>query len=136
MLKLNYTEIGLYVERVMGSPEIAIAQRVILAMRLSQTLHVEPGRASFLLPANISELEPLEAVLKQAPSRSATVMPVDRDFVEISLCGIWVADSQDAYEGMFLAAMSDFSSEPLREHAESLIYQLWQMSEAPISSAA
>ena len=136
MLKLNYTEIGLYVERVMTSPEMMIAQRVILAMQLSQPLHVEPGRASFLLPSDISELAPLEALLQQDYSRSATIMPVDQGFVEISMRGIWVADSREAYEGMFLAAMSDFPSETLCDRAESLIYKLWQMSEAPISSLA
>ncbi|MBD2095683.1 hypothetical protein H6F90_11005 [Trichocoleus sp. FACHB-591] len=54
MLKLNYTENGLYMERLMASPELAIAQRVVLAMRLGQFLQVEPGHASFLLSADVS----------------------------------------------------------------------------------
>ena len=126
MLKLNYTEIGLYMEWVMTSPEIMIAQRVVLATRLAQSLHVEPGHASFLLPADTSELAHLEAALQQDHNQAAAVLPVDDTFVEVSLRGSWIADSQEAHEGMFLTTMSD--------RAESLIYKLWQMGEVPISS--
>jgi hypothetical protein len=62
MLKLNYTDVGLYMEQTMTNPELLIAQRVLLAMRLGrsalpsrkESLHIEPGHASFLLPANTS----------------------------------------------------------------------------------
>ncbi|HEY9622487.1 MAG TPA: alr0857 family protein [Crinalium sp.] len=128
MLKLNYTEVGLYMERIMTSLEMAIAQRVVLAMRLGQVLHVEPGHASFLLPADIPELEQLELTLQQECNGAVAVTPVDDEFVEISLSGSWIAESQDAQEGMFLAVMSD--------RAEFFIYKLWQMSEAHISSLA
>lgn len=126
MLKLNYTEVGLYMERVMASPELLIAQRVILAMRLGQSLQIEPGRASFLLPADIPELVDLERVLQRQGCDAATVVPVDDAFVEVSLSGSWVAESKAADEGMFLSVMDDRS--------EALIYKLWQMSEAHISS--
>lgn len=125
MLKLNYTEVGLYMERVMTAPELLIAQRVVLAMRLGQPLHVEPGRASFLLPADIPELELLETVLQRKDKTSASIVPVDDKFVEISLYGSWVAETQEAHEGMFLTVMSD--------RVEFFIYKLWQMSEAYVS---
>ena len=126
MLKLNYTEVGLYMERTMISPEMLIAQRVILAMRLGQPFHVEPGHASFLLPADIPELVNLEMTLRQECNGSVTVITVDDKFMEVSLCGSWVAESTEAHEGMFLTIMS--------ERAEFFIYKLWQMSEAHISS--
>lgn len=128
MLKLNYTEVGLYMERVMSPLEMAIAQRVILAMRLGQTLQVEPGHASFLLPACISELEQLERTIQQERNGSVTVGSVGNEFVEVSLLGSWVAESSQAHEGMFLTVLGDRS--------EYLIYRLWQMSETYISTLA
>ena len=126
MLKLNYTEFGLYMERVMASVEMVIAQRVMLAMRLSGALHVQPGRASFLLPANLPQLEQLEAALQGESNTSAAVIPVDDEFVEVCLSGSWIAEIKESHEGMFLAIMSD--------RTEFLIYTLWQKSQAHISS--
>ena len=126
MLKLNYTDVGLYMERTMTNPELLIAQRVLLAMRLGRSLYVELGHASFLLPADLPELEGLEIALQQECNPSATVFPVDNDFVEVNFSGSWVAESKEAHEGMFLAMMSD--------RDEFLIYKLWQMSEVHISS--
>ncbi len=128
MLKLNYTDVGLYMERTMTNPELLIAQRVLLAMRLGQPLHVEPGRASFLLPADIPELKVLEMALHQEYGSAVTLIAVDEDFVEVGLSGSWIAEGKDAHEGMFLTVMSDRN--------EFLIYKLWQMSETHISSPA
>ncbi|MGG6295041.1 alr0857 family protein [Leptolyngbya sp. AN02str] len=136
MLKLNYTDVGLYMERIMTNPELLIAQRVLLAMRLGQMLHVEPGRASFLLPADIPELEELEAALQREYNPNSTILLVDDASVEVNLSGCWMAESKEAQEGMFLALMSDSLSETLRERIERFIYKLWQMSEAHISSPA
>jgi hypothetical protein len=123
-------------ERVMTSPELAIAQRVVLAMRLGQSLQVEPGHASFLLPADVPELKELELTLGLECRGRVTVMPVDDEFVEVSLSGSWIAESKEAHEGMFLTVLSDSLSETLRERVELLIYKLWQMSEAHVSSLA
>jgi hypothetical protein len=128
MLKLNYTEDGLYMERLMASPERAVAQRVVLAMRLGQSLQVEPGHASFLLPADVPELEQLELSLRQECRGRVNVIPVDDEFVEVSLSGSWIAESKEAHEGMFLTVLSD--------RVELLIYKLWQMSETYISMPA
>lgn len=128
MLKLNYTEVGLYMERVMTAPELLIAGRVVLAMRLGQSLYVEPGRASFLLPDDLRELKVLETTLQREYSSTVTLIPVDEEFLEVGLSGNWVAESKEAHEGMFLITMSD--------RTEYLIHKLWQMSEAHISSLA
>jgi hypothetical protein len=128
MLKLNYTEVGLYMEQVMTSLELLIAQRVVLAMRLGQTLHVEPGQASFLLPVDTPELMQLEATLQKDCNTNVSVIPVDDEFVEVNLCGSWIAENTEAHEGMFVAAMSD--------RAEFFVYKLWQMSQTHVSSLA
>ena len=126
MLKLNYTEIGLYMEWLMAAPERVIAQHVLLTLGMAQTLHVETGHAGFLLPTQIAELGQLQTVLQAEPDRGAAVLPVDDQFVEISLSGSWIAANPAAHEGMFLIALSD--------RAESLIYRLWQLSEHPVSA--
>ena len=128
MLKLNYTDVGLYMDRTMTNPELLIAQRVLLAMRLGQTLHVEPGHASFLLPAAIPELGVLETALHREYGSVVTLIAVDGEFVEVGLNGSWIAEDKDAHEGMFLTVMND--------RTEFLIYKLWQMSEVHISSLA
>ncbi|MBD2000861.1 hypothetical protein H6G00_30390 [Leptolyngbya sp. FACHB-541] len=128
MLKLNYTDVGLYMEQTMTNPELLIAQRVLLAVQLGRSLHVEPGCASFLLPADIPELKVLEMALHREYGLVATLIAVDEEFVEVGLSGSWIAEDKDAHEGMFLAVMSD--------RTEFLIYKLWQMSEAHISSPA
>ncbi len=128
MLKLNYTDVGLYMERTMTNPELLIAQRVLLAVRLGKTLYIEPGRASFLLPADIPELKVLEMALHQEYGSVVTLLAVDEDFVEVGLSGSWIAEDKDAHEGMFLTVMSD--------RIERFIYKLWQMSEVHISSPA
>ena len=128
MLKLNYTDVGLFMERTMTNPELLIAQRILLAVRLGQRLHIEPGRASFLLPADMPELKVLEMALQREYGSAVTLIVVDEEFVEVGLSGSWIAKSKEAHEGMFLAVMSDRN--------EFLIYKLWQMSEAHISSPA
>jgi hypothetical protein len=128
MLKLIYSDVGLFMERTMTNPELLIAQRVLLAMRLGQTLHVEPGRASFLLPVDIPQLEGLEMTIQREYGSVATLIAVDEKYVEVGISGSWIAEDKDAHEGMFLTVMSD--------RTEFLIYKLWRMSEARISSLA
>jgi hypothetical protein len=137
MLKLNYTDVGLYMERTITNPELLIAQRVLLAMRLGQTLHIEPGRASFLLPADIPELKALGMALHQEYGTAVTLIAVDEEFVEVGISGSWIAEDKDAHEGMFLAVMSVYPEGGTASHrTEFLIYKLWRMSEARISSLA
>ncbi|HEY9747698.1 MAG TPA: alr0857 family protein [Allocoleopsis sp.] len=128
MLKLNYTDVGLFMERTMTNPELLIAQCVLLAVRLGRSLYVEPGRASFLLPADVPELKVLEMILHREYGSVVTLITVDEEFVEVGLSGSWIAEEKDAHEGMFLTVMSD--------RIERFIYKLWQMSEVHISSPA
>jgi hypothetical protein len=128
MLKLTYTEAGLYLERVVAPLEMLVAQRVVLAMRAGQTLHVESGKASFLLPGDAPGLAHLEMALRLEQSQTISVTPVDDEYVEVSLHGSWVAESADAHEGMFITAFSD--------RAEFFVYKLWETSQCQMSSLA
>jgi hypothetical protein len=127
MLKLNYTEVGLYMEYVETSLELTIAQRVVLAMRLGQTLHVEPGRASFLLPMQMTALRDLQMLLTQDSHHRVAVTSVDRGYVEVSLQGSWISEGAEADQGMLLTVLGA----PL----EAMIYKLWQASQMLVSLA-
>ena len=128
MLKLTYTEVGLHLERVAVPLETLIAQRVVLALRAGQPMYIEPGKASFLLPADAPGLNQLQMTLGLDHNQVITILPVDEEFVEVSLHGSWIAASMEAHEGMFITALSD--------RAEFFVYKLWKMTQAQVSSLA
>lgn len=126
MLKLNYTQDGLYMEQVAAPLEVIVAQRVMLALRMAQTLHVEPGRAAFLIACEVPGLAQLVAEVQATQEVDVTLTPVDEEFVEISLHGSWIAQNSQAEEGMFIAAL------PAR--LEYFVYKLWQLTQGEIIS--
>jgi hypothetical protein len=126
MLKLNYTEAGLYLERIAAPLEVLVAQRVVLAMRAGRTLYVEPGKAAFLLPATVDGLKPLTAELDRFCNENIAIYAVDAEFVEVSLHGTWIAESTAAEEGTFITTLSD--------RAEFFVAKLWQISQFQMSS--
>jgi hypothetical protein len=133
MLKLTYTDAGLHMDLVAipcgyleeRALEMLVTQRVVLALRLGQTLHIEPSSAAFLLPANTLGLNQLQLMIRMEKSR-VSVTSVDAQFVEVSVHGNWIAASDDAHEGMFITAFSG--------GIELLIYKLWQATQNCASS--
>jgi hypothetical protein len=126
MLKLTYTDAGLHMEKATDAVESLVTQRVILALRLGQTLHIEPSRASFLLPGDAPGLNQLQLSMRLERNRAISISAVDAQFVEVSLRGNWIADSLDAHEGMFITALGD--------RAEFLVHRLWQNSQGQVSA--
>ncbi len=118
MLKLIYTENEFHIERTTNSLETLITQRVILATRLGESLHVEPGSASFLVPNQAEGLLDLELALSLEESQILETASVDDEFVEVSVRGTWLAKTLDAEEGIFLVSLSD--------RTELLLHQLWE----------
>lgn len=128
MLKLTYTDVGLYLERLTVSLETLVAQRVILAMRLGQTLHVEPGKAAFLLPMDTPGLERLEEMIRLERAQDVVIIAVDDECVEVSIKGNWIAQDVAVHEGTFLAILGD--------RTELFVYKLWQMTHSTVSFLA
>ncbi len=118
MLKLNYNDFGLFLERVPISWETVANQRVILAMRSGEPLHLDPSWASFLLPVELSGVTRLKCLLRKYSADAIALTKVDDEFVEVSLKGIWMASSVNAESGTFITALASES--------EMLIYELWQ----------
>ena len=96
-------------------------QRVMLAVYTGKTLHLEPGRAAFLVSAEATGVDQLESVLQKDTTQTMTLTHVDDEFVEVSLKGTWIADSANAEAGIFITALAPTT--------ETLIYQLWQVTQ-------
>lgn len=124
MLKLTYTETGLNLERAAAPLEILIAQRVVLAMRTGQRLHIEPGTASFLLHSDTPGLAQLRRSLQLESHTVMTIAPVDDHFVELSVQGSWIASAIDAEEGVFVTALSHVT--------EMLVMKLWATTQSRV----
>ncbi|MEM6598700.1 MAG: alr0857 family protein [Cyanobacteria bacterium P01_C01_bin.69] len=119
MLKLNYNDYGLFLEHVTASLDAVATQRVMLAVYAGETLHLEPGRAAFLVSADATGVNQLKSVLQKDATQTVTLTGVDDEFVEVSLKGTWIANSANAEAGTFITALTPVS--------EALIYQLWQV---------
>lgn len=125
MLKFTYTETSFHLERLAQSLEELVAGRVILAMRVGQSLCVEPITASFLLPSNLAGLHYFETEVKQEDLEVISVCAADAEFVEISLYGTWIAADSETAEGVFVTSLCDRS--------EFFLVKLWQEAQNNIS---
>lgn len=117
MLKITYTENGFYLERLTASLETWLANRVLVCLRASAAVTVEPSTASLLLPLDLPYFRNLEAI----KNRSNGVIQLDLcdDYsIEVSLQGTWVATNEDSEEGIFVCSLED--------QTEFFLYQLWK----------
>lgn len=115
MLKLTYTENSFSLERLNESLEDWVNTRVVLALRVATNIHLEPGTASFLLPANVSRLGDFEKVAKE---NFVELCRCDAESVEVVLKGIWLTSDTESEAGVFVTALS--------KSAELLLQQLSQ----------
>ncbi len=125
MLKLTYTEFGLHLERVAVSLETLVCQRVVLALRMGKTLHVEPSRAAFLLSIDLPGFAELEKIARSERVAPLSIAAVDEAFVEVSVQGSWIANTAEAHSGMFVTVLGD--------RTEFFVYKLWQATQLQAS---
>ncbi|MBV8887386.1 MAG: hypothetical protein JO235_25785 [Chroococcidiopsidaceae cyanobacterium CP_BM_RX_35] len=130
MLKLTYTEMGLHLEWLADSLEVVVEQRVILALRTGQPIHVEPSCASFLLPVDLPGLADLQVAIAQAKTDCIALIPVGHDDVEVNLRGTWLAVATSAHEGIFVTAMSEGFQPTAGYRLELLVHELWELTQA------
>ena len=121
MLKLTYTDNSFYLECLTQSLEEWVAQRVILALRVSQTLRIEPTTASFLLPLDLPGVERLKTEVNRHDSKIMGLSNCDAEYLEVTLDGSWLCDGNDEAVGVFVTTMS--------YGAEFFLYKLWQESQ-------
>ena len=117
MLKLTYTNNSFYLECLTQSLEEWVAQRVILALRVSQTLRIEPTTASFMLPLDLPGVERLKAEVNRHDSEIMGLSNCDPEYLEVTLDGSWLSDGNHDAVGVFVTTMS-YST-------EFFLYKLW-----------
>ncbi|MBE8990815.1 alr0857 family protein [Nostoc sp. LEGE 12450] len=122
MLKLTYTESSFDLECLTLSLEEWVAQRVILALRVGQSLCIEPSTASFLLPVDLPGVEVLKAEVKRDDGEIIALCASDTQYMEVTLQGSWLSDSSKDAVGVFFTTMSD--------RAEFFLHKLWQEAQA------
>jgi hypothetical protein len=122
MLKLTYTESSFDLECLTLSLEEWVAQRVILSLRVGQSLCIEPSTASFLLPVDLPGVEVLRAEVKRDDREIIALCASDTQYMEVTLQGSWLSDSSKDAVGVFFTTMSD--------RAEFFLHKLWQEAQA------
>lgn len=118
MLKLTYTENSFYLELLNQSVEEWIQARVLLTLRVGQSLCVEPSTATFLLPVDLPGLPRLRAEIERDNNREfIEVCVCDTEYVEVSLRGYWLSVSTQSMSGGFVMAMN--------HSTECFLHALW-----------
>jgi hypothetical protein len=118
MLKLTYTETDFYLECLTQSIEDWVQARVILALRVGQSLYVEPSTASFLLPVNLPGVDVLKKSAIYSDEETFSIGVCDAEFIEVTLHGSWMSSGCDDANGVFVTKMSD--------RTEFFLQKLWQ----------
>lgn len=114
MLKLTYSDADLSLEYLAFTLEAVVAQRSIVAVRAGQPLVVQPGYGSFTLPVGLPGIAALRS------ERAIDLAPCDRDWVEITLRGTWLADGNRDTEGILVVELGPA--------LEQRLVTLWQQS--------
>lgn len=117
MIKITYLENEIRLEHLTKSTEVWKSDRILLNLRAGISIYTESGVGSLIFPVTPSSIENFA---KLAESEMVYVNPCDREYVEVSLLGTWIAENQDSEEGIFAC--------DLTHEKECLIYQLWQES--------
>jgi len=122
MLKITYLEEGIYLEYLPESVEAWKATRVLVSLRAAASIHVESSIASLVLPLNTPYLDEL---VELETRELIEIAPCDEEYIEVSLSGLWVAQSEDSEEGVFVCEFD--------RAQEYFLYQLWQESQVGTS---
>lgn len=117
MLKITYTENGFYLEHLSESLETWLANRVLVCLRATASIYVEPSTASLLLPIDLPYFGDLEA-LEDRSSNLLELNICDDYSAEVSLQGTWITTNEDSEEGIFVSSLD--------ERTEFFLYQLWK----------
>ena len=117
MLKITYTENGFHLERLSESLETWLSKRVLICLRATASVYVEPSTASLLLPLDLPYFKDLEGL--EARSNNLLELNICDDYsAEVSLQGTWVTSDEDNEEGIFVCSLG--------ERTEFFLYQLWK----------
>lgn len=123
MLKITYSDSDIVIEQSTISVEAMVVQRTVLALRLGHPMVVQPGWGSFLLPSHLNGV----SLLVEAAEHTDTLAVdwCDRDWLEISLRGTWMAETPASEQGVLMAELGQ-----LEDH----LVTLWRLSQTWIAT--
>jgi hypothetical protein len=122
MLKVTYTDTGLFLEYCPEPLDLLLSDRVCTVVHSQQAIAIQPMHANLLLPVHLIRNQGLETV------SSLRVTFCDRDWVEITLSGLWVTETLEQEVGIFLTELDP--------RLEQRLLRLWQMAQAISTSTA
>lgn len=125
MLKFTYSETGIYLEHLPLTVERLVTERTVLAVRTQCQLLIEPCSASFLLPADLDQLQVLRQLAEKALDVVLSI--ADSDYVEVSVQGLWLCSEPKTVEGIFVLALAP--------ELETLLAELWEVSQFCVPTA-
>ena len=125
MLKLTYTETTFNLEYLSQSLEEWVQRRVILALRVGQSLCVEPSSASFLLPVDLPNVKQLQIEVEKYDKEIIKLYPCDRECMEVSIHGSWISYSCENISGVFVTTID--------KNIELFVRDLWVEAQTCIS---
>ncbi|PSB00627.1 alr0857 family protein [Merismopedia glauca] len=120
MLKLIYTETNFNLEYLPDSLEDWVSQRVVLALRVGNSVLIEPSTASFLVSADLPQLKTIERMIDRGLMQTIELAISETGFAEVSISGSWLGEDEEADAGIFVTSLGD--------GVEMLMFQLWEAS--------
>lgn len=115
MLKISYTEKGVHIERLNEPLETWLANRVLVSLRSTVGIFVEPSSASLIVPRDLPYFQDLS---ESEENPDFQIDLCDSSCAEISLEGSWIATPENSEEGIFVCCLSS--------KTEFFLHQLWR----------
>ena len=115
MLKVTYTDTGLYLEYGPEPLDLLLSDRVCMYAHAQHPISVQPMTASILLPAALVAHQHLERF------QDLQLTWCDRDWLEVSLSGLWITEDPDQDVGIFMTE--------LESRVELRLLRLWQLAQ-------
>ncbi len=122
MLKITYLEDQIYLEYLQKSIEAWKAERILVNLRAAVSVYTESSIASLLLRVDPSSLRGL---LNLADQELIEFIPCDEEYIEVSVAGTWIAQTEDKESGIFVCELG--------QESECFLHQLWQESQVGTS---
>lgn len=115
MLKIAFTDKGLHIETLNEPLETWLSNRVLISLRSTVGICIEPSSASLIVPKDLPYFQDLSA---DEDIQDFQIDICDSSCDEVSLSGYWVAAPENIEEGVFVCCLS--------KKTEFFLHQLWK----------
>ena len=122
MLKVTYTETGLCLEYCPAPLDLLLSDRVCMYVHAQRPITIQPMQASIPLPTTLIGIQELERF------QELELSVCDRDWIEITLRGLWITEDPDQEEGVFVTE--------LNPRLEQRLLRLWMRYQSASYAAA